>query len=128
MDITLLLVHGDPSVMRGVRMRLEVEGGFRILGEARREDDLERVARETAAAVVVLDGDGGGQDAPDLAAIRALASSRPVVVLTLADTDAASRAALAAGAAAIVRKHDPSALVAAIRSAATRAEEGGPMA
>ena len=128
MDITLLLVHGDPSVMRGVRMRLEVEPNLRIVGETQREGDLARVAQEATADVVVLDADIVGQNVPDLAAVRALASMRPVVVLTLADSEATSRSLIEAGAAAVVRKHAPSALVSAIRSAATGAREGGPMA
>ena len=37
MDISLLLVHDDPSVMRGVRMRLEVEGGEARVARAWRE-------------------------------------------------------------------------------------------
>ena len=123
MDISLLLVHDDPSVMRGVRMRLEVEGGFVVLGDLRREEAVAAIPLRPVADVIVLDADVPGRNLPDLATIRALASGHPVVVLTLADSDAA----IEAGAAAVVRKHDPSTLIAAIRWAATPAEGGGPM-
>ena len=127
MDISLLLVHDDPSVMRGVRMRLEVEGGFVVLGDLRREEAVAAIPLHPVADVIVLDADVPGRNLPDLATIRALASGHPVVVLTLADSDAAAVAAIEAGAAAVVRKHDPSTLIAAIRWAATPAEGGGPM-
>lgn len=116
--IRLLVAAGDVSLLRGLRMRLEIEAGFAIVGAAAALDDVGRLARGLAPDVVVVDADTSAQ--PDAATelVRSLAPTHRVVVLGLHDGRAARAAALEAGAAAFVSKHSPSStLVAAIRDA-----------
>ncbi len=122
--ITLLLVDGEPSVLRGLRMRLELEADFRVLGEAYRSDDLERLAGELQPNVVVLDLDEPGQQALALGLVRSLALTQRIVALTLQDGPGIARLVAEAGASALIQKQAPtSALVEAIRSVA---RDGGP--
>lgn len=117
--ITLLLVDGEPSVLRGLRMRLELEADFRVLGEAYRSDDLERLAGEMQPDVVVLDLDVPGQHALALGLVRSLAPTQRIVALTLQDGPGVARLIANAGASALIQKQAPtSALVEAIRSVA----------
>lgn len=117
--ITLLLVDGEPSVLRGLRMRLEVEVDFRVLAEAYRGEDLLAVAHEVGATVVVLDIDVPGRPQPAVDLVESLASTQRIVALSLHDAPEVRRAVERAGA-TFVRKQDPStSLFDAIRSAAS---------
>ena len=116
----ILLVDDQDAVRRGLRMRLELEPGLTVVGEASCGPEAVRAAAETRPDVVVMDlvmPAGGG-----IEATVALVAAHPlarVVVLSLYDGEANRAAALDAGAVAFVAKHEPqSALLAAIRAAA----------
>jgi DNA-binding NarL/FixJ family response regulator len=121
-SITVLLVDDDPGVRAGLRLRLALEADLRVVGEA--ADGLEAVERAGALRpdVVVMDvvmpGTGG------IAATSLLRDASPasrVVLLTLHDGPTTRSAGAAAGALALVAKHEgPAALLAAIRAAGSR--------
>jgi two-component system, NarL family, nitrate/nitrite response regulator NarL len=118
--IALFLAADDPSLLRGLRMRLEIEAGFAIVGEAGALDGVAELADTLAPDVVVVDADAAAQTDAPMELVRSLAVTYRVVVLGLHDGRGATDAALEAGAAAFVTKHGPTAtLVTAIRDAAS---------
>jgi DNA-binding NarL/FixJ family response regulator len=122
--IRVVLVDDDPSVRRGVRLRLELEPDICVVGECANATGLSSNGCLAAADAVVLDielpGHGGGIAAT--ARIRQSLPRVPVIVLTLHDDERTRADALAAGAAAFVSKtSDDSVLVHAIRQAAAAA-------
>jgi DNA-binding NarL/FixJ family response regulator len=101
-----LLIVDDDSRFRGLlRMLLEDEPQFEVVGEAREGADALEAARELAPDVVLLDvnlPDGVGFDlVPRLDATVVMTSSR--------DDDGYALLAHEAGAAGFVSKHDLSA-------------------
>jgi DNA-binding NarL/FixJ family response regulator len=125
--ITLLLV-GEPGLRRGLRMRLEVEPGFAVVGEAADPDALARLAGALNPDVIVLDTDlpSGAGIALDL--VRSLSRSHRLVALSLEDGVGAGAAMLEAGATTFVRKHDRGErLIAAIHAAAAGRGPGAEM-
>ena len=119
-QIKLLLVVWEPSLLRGLRMRLEIEADLQVVGEARRADDVEQLARAIEPDVIVLDADLADRTSTAVDLLRSLAPAHAVVVLSLHDNVEVAVALLEAGAAAFVCKHDPSELfIAAIRDAAS---------
>lgn len=115
----ILLVDDQEAVRRGLRMRLELEPGLVVVGEASCGPGAVRAAAETAPDVVVMDvvmPDGDGI----AATIEVLARDPEVrvVVLSLYDDPATRAAALHAGATTFVAKHEPQGvLIDAIRRA-----------
>jgi len=124
-QITLLLVAGEPSVLHALRMRLELEPDFRVVAGTLPIGTLGQTVDAVEADVVVLDIDApGGRDLL-LGLLQRLASTRPVVVLSLSDEAEFVRAALEAGATAVIAKQEPTAaLFAAIRTASLRGRNG----
>jgi DNA-binding NarL/FixJ family response regulator len=117
--ITLLLAAGDPSLLRGLRMRLEIEPGFAVVGEARALDEIERQAEALAPQVVVIDADAPAGSAAAIELLSTVAAAHRVVVVSLDERAGTRAAVLEAGAAAFVPKHDGSgALISAIRRVA----------
>jgi DNA-binding NtrC family response regulator len=117
--ITLLLAAGDPSLLRGLRMRLEIEPGLAILGEADSLEDVAPLAETLSPDVVVLDADASSSAGATVSLVRSLAATQRVLVVSLHDGRDATAAALEAGAGAFVSKHGPAArLVAAIHDLA----------
>lgn len=123
--IKLLLVDDEPSVRRGLRMRLELEPDVEVVGEAGDGANAVRLAETLAPAVVVMD-----VEMPVMNGIEAtseIVSRLPgvaIVVLSLHDDAATLRRARDAGARAFVAKHRmDDGLINAIRGAAR--EEGG---
>jgi DNA-binding NarL/FixJ family response regulator len=122
-QIKLLLVDWEPSLLRGLRMRLEIEADLQIVGEARCADDVQRLARATEPDVIVLDVDRAGSAGAAVDLLRSLAPAHTVVALSLHDDAEVAVPLIEAGAAAFVCKHDPSELlIAAIRDAASNRE------
>lgn len=103
--ITLLVVDDQPSVRRGLRMRLALEPDLMTLGEA--SNGLEALTAVGALNpdVVVMDVDMPHMDG--IAATQRLARVAPataVVILSIHDDEATRQRARAAGAAAFVAK------------------------
>jgi DNA-binding NarL/FixJ family response regulator len=117
---TLLLVDDQPSIRRGLRMRLGLEPELRVVGEADSGEMAVALATQLRPDVVVMDVEMQPMDG--IAATRAVREVCPecaVVVLTLHDDSVTRARATAAGAAAFVAKQDKDeALLSAIRSAA----------
>lgn len=115
----ILLVDDQPTIRRGLRMRLELEPWLTVVGEASCGPEAVRAAAETGPDVVVMDVVMPGGDG--IEATVALLTADPrvrVVVLSLYDDEATRAAAARAGAVAFVAKHDPQgALLDAIRAA-----------
>lgn len=118
--ITLLLVDDQPTVRSGLRMWLQLEPDLRVVGEAGDGTEAVRLARTLRPDVIVMDismpGTGGIEATESL---HPLTGRSAVVVLTLRDDSATRAEAHAAGAFALVGKHEPAdSLLAAIRQAA----------
>jgi DNA-binding NarL/FixJ family response regulator len=120
--ITLLVVDDQPSVRRGLKMRLALEPDLKTLGEA--SNGLEALAAVSTLHpdVVVMDVDMPHLDG--IAATQRLCSLSPataVVILSIHDDEATRQRARAAGAAAFVAKQaGDGALLEAIHGAAKR--------
>ncbi|MBI3967515.1 MAG: response regulator transcription factor [Chloroflexi bacterium] len=118
--IRVLLVDDQPWVLRGLRMRLELEPDLEVVGEASDGDAALELAGRLHPDVVLMDVAMPGRDG--IAATRALRASREpsqVVLLTLHDDCETRARAQSSGAVAFVGKHEASEiLLQAIREAA----------
>ena len=116
--ISVLIVDDHPVVRRGLRVLLEVAGGFEVAGEAGDGDTALALAAEHTPDVILLDLKLPGVDGiAVLAALKARDSAARVLVLTSATEPALASLALRSGAAGLLYKDvDPDALVRAIRS------------
>jgi two-component system, NarL family, response regulator LiaR len=121
--IMVLLVDDQPATRQGLRLRLAIEPDIAVVGEAGDGQAAVDLAGKLAPDVVVMDVTMPIMDG--IAATRALREAVPtsaVVILTLHDDTATRNRALAAGAVALIAKHQPpNDLLAAIRAAATAA-------
>jgi len=119
---TLLLVDDQPSIRRGLRMRLGLEPELRVVGEADSGEMAVALATQLRPDVVVMDVEMQPMDG--IAATQAVRAACPecaVVVLTLHDDNVTRARAAAAGATAFVAKQDKDeVLLSAIRGAAHR--------
>jgi DNA-binding NarL/FixJ family response regulator len=123
--IRLFLVDDEPQVRRGLRMRLEMEDDFLVVGDA--SDGAAAIAKvaEERPDVVLMDVQMPDCDGIAVARkMRAAAPASAVIIVSMQD-DAGTRArAFAAGAAGFVGKHEIDvALTTAIRNAAAQIEE-----
>lgn len=119
--IRLFLVDDEPDVRRGLRMRLEMEHDFRVVGEAGDGPIAIAAIEATRPDVVLMDIEMPRANGIDLTAqLRTALPYAGVVIVSMQD-DAATRArAFAAGAGAFVGKHEiDSRLTGAIRSVAS---------
>jgi DNA-binding NarL/FixJ family response regulator len=118
--IRLFLVDDEPHVRRGLRMRLEMEPDFEIVGESGDGHLAIAGVRAVRPDVVLMDIELPGQDG--IRATAELAATSPgtaVVMVSMRDDPATRAEARAAGAAAFVGKHEIDfALTRAIRAAA----------
>jgi DNA-binding NarL/FixJ family response regulator len=118
-QIRLLLVDDEPSVRRGLRMRLALEPDLDVVGEAENGVEAIQLSTELEPAVVVMD-----VTMPVMDGIQATEEIRSrtgaaVVVLSMHDDEATADRAFAAGAADFVAKHRmDDGLLTAIRRAA----------
>lgn len=117
--IRILLVDDKPTVLRGLRLRLSLEGDFDVVGEALNGEGAVALAQELRPDVVVMDV--GMPQMDGITAIERLKEvlpGTPVVVLSVYDDADTKNRAFQAGAASFVEKRVLSnRLSAAIRSA-----------
>jgi DNA-binding NarL/FixJ family response regulator len=116
--IRVVIADDQPLVRAGLKMIIEVEPDIEIVGEAGDGDEAVRVARSTAADVVLMDVRMPRRDG--IAATRLLVEGRSdaprVLILTTFDLDEYVYEALRAGASGFVLKDlSPEQLVDAIR-------------
>ena len=119
--ITILLVDDQPTVRRGLKLRLGLEPDLAITGEAGDGAEALGLVAALRPDVVIMDVEMPVLDGiAATAAIRALPTRSAVVILSLHDDEATKRRAREAGAAEFVAKCEPAdALPAAIRRAGT---------
>ena len=120
--IRIMIVEDQPSVRKGLHMRLNVEEDFSVIGEATDGEAAVALARSLHPDVVLMDVEMPLMDG--LSAAKAIHEIYPhvaIVFLSIHD-DALTRArAEAAGAAAFVPKSLPTdTLLATIRQVARR--------
>lgn len=122
-EIRVLLVDDQPSVRRGLAMRLQLEPDISVVGEA--EDGVSALAAAVALKpdVLVMDYEMPQMDGIEAARkLEELGSESRVVMLSIHDNPTVRQEARRAGISAFVAKHQPSeVLLAAIRNAAARA-------
>jgi DNA-binding NarL/FixJ family response regulator len=118
--ISLLLVDDEPQIRRGLRMRLELEPDFEVVGEAENGSAAVDLASALAPNVVLMDVEMPVMNGIDAATqITANSGRTAVVIISMHDDAATISRAKAAGAAAFVAKSQiDSALIDAIRGAA----------
>ena len=124
--IQVLLVDDEPSILRGLRMRLGLESDICVVGEAADGSAAVDLASRLSPDVVLMDVNMPVMDG--IAATRELATRAPgsaVVILSMHDDHDTADRALAAGAVAFIAKQQiDTALLAAIRAAAQKKEGG----
>jgi DNA-binding NarL/FixJ family response regulator len=123
MVIRILLVDDQPSVRRGLRMRLALEPDVTVVGEADDGAQALDLVSQLHPDVVVMDLEMPGMDGMTAtAALHSSSTGPPVVILSLYDDAETRRQALDAGAAGFVGKCEAGqALLTAIRQAAPHA-------
>jgi CheY-like chemotaxis protein len=117
--IRILLVDDQPSIRRGLRMRLALEPDFEVVGEASDGREALLDAARWEPDVVLMDIEMPEMDG--IYATEELTRTMPacaVVVLSIHDDALTQERALAAGARSFVAKHQCELLTGAIRSAA----------
>ena len=119
----ILLADGQSNVRFALRVLLEREPGYVVVGEAADQNSLSRSLVLSFPDVVVM-----GWELPGMPMQNPLASVRRVgpdlIIIALSARTEARAAALAAGANAFVSKSDPPAhLLKAIRTATARRRE-----
>ena len=117
--IRILLADDQPTVRKGLRMRLGLEPGLDIVGEAADGASAVSLARDLAPDIILMDVEMPGLDG--ISATEQLKAESPrcsVIVLTIHDDAQTRERARLAGAAAFVAKQDiDRSLMDAIRSA-----------
>jgi DNA-binding NarL/FixJ family response regulator len=116
--ISVLIVDDHPVVRQGLRVLLEVQDGFEVVGEAGDGVAALALVADQAPDVILLDLKLPGMDGiAVLDELKARGSTARVLVLTSATEPASASRAVRSGAAGVVYKDvDPDALVRAIRS------------
>lgn len=126
--IRVLLVDDEPSVLRGLRMRLGLEADISVVGEASDGAAAVHLAGLLSPDVVLMDVNVPVVDG--ITATRELTTRVPqaaVVMLSLHDDQETIDRALAAGAVAFVTKHQRDGdVLGAIRMAAGRTKRSAP--
>ena len=118
--ITVVIADDHAVVRSGLRLLLDAEPDFAVVGEAGDVEEARRQVADHQPDVLVLDLNMPGE--PTLPALSSFADESPgtrVVILTMFNEPVFAREALRAGAAAFVLKHAADAdLVKAVRTAA----------
>ena len=103
--ITIVLADDHRVVRSGLRVLLESDGRFAVLGEAGDVADTVEQVRDRRPRVLVLDLNMGGESSLDaIPQLRADWPETQIVVLTMQEDPAFARAALRAGALGYVLK------------------------
>jgi DNA-binding NarL/FixJ family response regulator len=126
-SIRLLVVDHQPSVRRGLKMRLALEVDLEVVGEAGDATEAIPLARVRRPDVILMEVEmPGASGISATETLRAVAPNSAVVIFTLRDDAATRERARSAGAAAFVAKHrTEEELLAAIRGVvATVAKQG----
>ncbi|HET6615580.1 MAG TPA: response regulator transcription factor [Dehalococcoidia bacterium] len=125
--IRILLADDQPTVRKGLRMRLGLEPGLDIVGEAADGASAVSLARDLAPDIVLMDVEMPGLDG--ISATEQLKAEAPgcsVIVLTIHDDAQTRERARLAGAAAFVAKQEiDRSLLDAIKSAAAGRDQEG---
>ena len=118
--IRLLLVDDQPTVRRGLGLRLHLEPDMQIVGEASSGREALSMAQALTPDVVLMDVEMPEMDGIEAtAALSAAVSTSAVVILSIHDDAQTRGRAQAAGAVAFVEKQGATDhLLAAIRQAA----------
>ncbi len=118
--ITIVLVDDHEVVRAGLRMLLDAEEGFQVVGEAGDVPGAQRRVSAHRPRVLVLDVNlPGGSSIPAIPRIRELAPDTRIVVLTMHNEAGLARDALRGGAIGFVLKEAaPAELIQAVRLAA----------
>jgi DNA-binding NarL/FixJ family response regulator len=126
--IRILLVDDQPSIRRGLRMRLGLEPDFAIVGEAGDGEEALAAAIANEPDVVLMDIEMPLMDG--ITATALLAEARPecsVVVLSLHDDICTRERAFLAGAVGFIAKHEMDhVLTDALRTAAATSASDQP--
>jgi two-component system response regulator NreC len=103
--ITVVLADDHQVVRSGLRVLLQSDGRFAVVGEAGDVAATARTVRELRPRVLVLDLNMGGESSLDaIPQLRAEAPETQIVVLTMQENPAFAQAALRAGAVGYVLK------------------------
>lgn len=117
--ITLILVDDQPSVRRGLAMRLALEPDLSVVGEAENGEAALALARALAPDVVVMDVEMPRMDGLAAAqAVRGEALRCRVVIVSIHDDGATRERVRGAGATFVSKNGGGEELVDAIRRAA----------
>jgi two-component system response regulator NreC len=116
--LTIVIADDHAVVRDGLRMMLEAEDDFAVVGEASDLEETYAMLRDSAPSVLVLDLHMGRKlSLGKLSGLRAASSSTAVVILTMDDDPAFAQQAWSAGAEGYVLKEaSRSDLVRAIRT------------
>lgn len=125
-NIRILLVDDEVMVRAGLRMRLELETDFTVVGEAENGEQAARKVPDTLPEVVLMDISMPVMDGVE--ATRLIRQNHPdvaVVILTMTDDTVTRARAIAAGASDfIVKKRMDGTLFDAIRRAVGKESAG----
>lgn len=103
--LTIVIADDHGIVRQGLRLLLEAEDDFDVLGEASSVEQTRAILRELAPAVLVLDLHMGRElSLSALSELRAISPATAVVILTVEDDPAFVAPAWAAGASGYVLK------------------------
>jgi len=103
--ISVLIVDDHPVVRQGLRVLLESDGRFTVLGEAGDVAGTVQQVRDCRPCVLVLDLNMGGESSLEtIPQLRVDWPETQIVVLTMQEDPAFARAALRAGAVGYVLK------------------------
>jgi DNA-binding NarL/FixJ family response regulator len=104
--IRILLADDQTNVRKGLRMRLDLEPGLSVVGEAADGETAVALARSLSPDVILMDVEMPGLDGIDAAELVRREMPRCcVIVLTIHDDAKTRERAVKAGATAFVSKH-----------------------
>lgn len=114
--IRLLLVEGQPQVLRGLRMRLAAESDMVVIGEAEDGTAVPTLVAALNPDIVLIDVDMPGVDwAATANALHLVRPHAAVIIVSLHDDDRTLALASDAGAAFVSKSTPTENLLAAIR-------------